>query len=259
MSRRRRLAAAVVALLLALPPASAEIPEAERRSGYHDMGASVQAIQDDDSANPAMLWVADGETLWARLDGAAGKSCADCHGDPSRMAGVALRYPAFVEGADRPLTLEQRINLCRTDNQKAEAWAYESRELLSAGALIARQSRKMPIASFDDPRLLPFIDAGAALFGRRQGQLDLSCAQCHDDNHGRRLAASTIPQAHPTAYPIYRMEWQSLGSLQRRFRNCLIGMRAEPYAWGAPEYADLELFLMRRARGMAFEAPGVRP
>ena len=72
-------------------------------------------------------------------------------------------------------------------------------------------------------------------------------------------AAATIPQGHPTGYPVYRLEWQSVGSLQRRLRNCLIGMRAEPFAYGAPEYVELELYLMKRAQGMRFEAPGVRP
>ncbi|MBM3533755.1 MAG: sulfur oxidation c-type cytochrome SoxA [Alphaproteobacteria bacterium] len=246
-------------LLLMATQASAEIPEAERRSGYHDMGASVQAMQDDDMANPAMLWVLDGEKLWAQRQGAAGRSCADCHGEPSRMTGVAVRYPAFSESASRPISLDQRINQCRTEQQKAPAFDYESRELLSLSALVAMQSREHKIAPPDDPRLRTFLEAGAATFNRRQGQLNLSCAQCHEDNRGKRLAGATIPQAHPTGYPIYRLEWQSLGSLQRRLRNCLIGMRAEPYAYGAPDYVALELYLMKRAAGMPFEAPGVRP
>lgn len=247
------------ALALTAAVARAEIPEADRRSGYHDMGPSVQAMQDDDAANPGTLWLLQGEALWDRRQGAAAKSCADCHGAASSMAGVAARYPAFSTGTDRPIDLEQRINLCRTDNQKADAFAHESRELLSLSAYVTRQSREMPITPPADPRLTPFLAAGADLFNRRQGQLNLSCAQCHDDNHGKKLAAATIPQAHPTGYPIYRLEWQSLGSLQRRLRNCLIGMRAEPYAYGAPEYVDLELYLMSRARGMALEAPAVRP
>ena len=252
-------AALLAVLALAATVARAEIPEAERRSGYHDMGPSVQAMQDDDAANPGTLWLLQGEALWDRRQGAAAKSCADCHGAASGLAGVAARYPAFSGVSSRPIDLEQRINLCRTDNQKADAWAYESRELLSLSAYVARQSRDLPIAPPADPRLAPFPAAGADLFARRQGQLNLSCAQCHDDNHGKKLAAATIPQAHPTGYPIYRLEWQSLGSLQRRLRNCLIGMRAEPYAYGAPEYVDLELYLMSRARGMPLEAPGVRP
>ena len=97
------------------------------------------------------------------------------------------------------------------------------------------------------------------MFYESQGQLNLSCAQCHDDNWGQKLAAAPIPQGHPTGYPVYRLEWQSLGSLQRRLRNCLSGMRTVSYPLGAPENVDLELFLMWRARGMTIETPAVRP
>jgi sulfur-oxidizing protein SoxA len=109
------------------------------------------------------------------------------------------------------------------------------------------------------PRLTPYREWGHGLFNQRIGQLNLSCAQCHDDNWGKSLAGNKIPQAHPTGYPIYRLEWQSVGSLQRRLRNCMIGMRAEPYAYGAPEYVAMELYLMWRARGMTVETPAVRP
>jgi L-cysteine S-thiosulfotransferase len=105
----------------------------------------------------------------------------------------------------------------------------------------------------------PAIATGRALFEGRQGQLNLSCAQCHNDNWGKELAGSVIPQGHPTGYPIYRLEWQSLGSLQRRLRNCVFGLRAETYAFGAPDAVALEAFLMWRARGMPMDAPAVRP
>ena len=76
---------------------------------------------------------------------------------------------------------------------------------------------------------------------------------------GQRLAGAVIPQAHPTEYPLYRLEWQSLGSLPRQLRNCLTGMRAAPYSYGALEMIELELFLGRRARGLTLETPAVRP
>ncbi len=66
-------------------------------------------------------------------------------------------------------------------------------------------------------------------------------------------------KAHPTGYPLYRLEWQGLGSLQRRLRNCIVGMRAEAFPYGAPEYVDLELYLATRAAGMPVETPAVRP
>ena len=249
------LAAAVIAPLVVALAQDAD----KRRSGYQDMGPSLRSMQDDDTANPGMLWVSEGRALWGKRAGAADKACADCHAGEAAMAGVASRYPAFDASTGRPIDLGQRVNRCRVEQQKAEAFAPESRELLALTAFIARQSRGQPIAPPGDTRLRPFVEQGESLWRQRQGQLNLSCAQCHDDNAGGRLAGATIPQAHPTGYPIYRLEWQAVGSLQRRLRNCLVGMRAEPYAYGSPEYVALELFLMDRARGMTLEAPGVRP
>jgi sulfur-oxidizing protein SoxA len=249
---------AVAVLLTAAGIASAEIPQAERRSGFSFMSPENQAIQNDDTANPGMLWTLDGEALWKRKT--AGKSCADCHNDASSsMRGVAARYPAFDATLGRPVDLEQRINLCRTQNQQAIPLAYESRDLLALTAFIAQQSRGMPIEPGTDPQLAPFIAKGRELFTRRQGQLNLSCANCHDDNWDKRLAGSAITQGHPTGYPLYRLEWQSLGSLQRRLRACIYGIRAQPYDYGAPELVELELYLMSRARGMPIETPAVRP
>jgi L-cysteine S-thiosulfotransferase len=233
-----------------------EIPLGERKSGYELMSRETQKIQDDDATNPGMFWVLDGEQLWKRKAGAADRACADCH---KSMKGVAARYPAFDAARGRPITLEQRINLCRTGHQKAQRLAYESKELLALTAYVARQSRGLPIKVAIDARSRPFLEAGRQAFHRRQGQLNLACAQCHDDNWGKHLAGSVIPQAHPTGYPLYRLEWQTLGSLERRLRNCLTGMRAQAPEFGSDELVDLELFLMWRAREMKIEAPAVRP
>jgi sulfur-oxidizing protein SoxA len=242
--------------LLLATPAAAQTDS--RRSGYQDMGPSLQQMQDDDTSNPAMLFVQEGKSLWAEKAGEAQKACADCHAE-GKMKGVAARYPAIVAGADKPVDLEGRINLCRTGQQKAEALPPESHALLGLAAFVALQSRGLPIAPPDDPRLGPFRAEGEAIWRRREGQLNLSCANCHDDNAGKKLGGATIPQGHPTGYPIYRLEWQTLGSLKRRLRNCLIGLRAEPYPYDAPEYVALELYLMARARGMKVDAPAVRP
>ncbi len=249
-----------LALALAASAFADEIPRADRRSGSDFMSRETRAMQDDDPANPGMLWVLEGGALWTRKTGPAGRACADCHGDARvTMKGVAARYPAFDAARGRPLNLEQRINACRIDRQGAPPLAYESRELLALSAYVARQSRGLPIEIAIDQRTQPFLDAGRTTYHRRQGQLNLACSQCHDANWGRQLAGNVIPQAHPTGYPLYRLEWQGLGSLQRRLRNCLVGIRAEPYEYGAPELVQLELYLMWRARGMIFEAPAVRP
>jgi len=233
-----------------------EIPLAERRSGYDEMSRETRAMQDDDTTNPALFTVLDGEALWNRKDGE--QSCAGCHGDATAsMKGVAARYPRMAGG--KLINLEQRINACRVEHQRAPSFAYESKELLALTTYVARQSRGLPIAIEADAATRPHLDAGRKLYEQRLGQLNLSCSQCHDDNWGKSLAGSPIPQGQATGYPIYRLEWQGMGSLERRLRNCMIGLRAEPYAYGAPEMVEVELYLMWRARGMKLETPAVRP
>jgi sulfur-oxidizing protein SoxA len=215
----------------------------KRRSGFEDMGATTQAMQKDDALNPGMLWVQDGEALWKQPAGASGKACISCHAAAqSSMRGVAARYPAFDASLGRPITL-----------------GHESQDLLGLESYVALQSRGLPLAPPEDARLEPYRQRGQQLFMQRMGQLNLSCAQCHDGLPGKRLAGNVIPEAHPTGYPVYRLEWQAMGSLQRRLRGCMSGIRAEPFAYGAQELVELELYLAARAKGMAMEAPGVRP
>jgi sulfur-oxidizing protein SoxA len=231
-----------------------------RRSGFQDMAPSTQAMQREDTANPGMLTVQDGEALWSKPTGASGKSCVACHAAAaSSMRGVAARYPAFDAALERPVTLSQRINQCRQRHQQAAPLKPESQDLLALEAFIALQSRGLPIAPPADPRMAPARARGQALWQQRIGQINLSCTQCHDAQAGRKLAGSLIPQAHPTGYPIYRLEWQGMGSLQRRIRGCMSGVRAEPYAFDARELVELEAYLAVRAKGMPLESPAVRP
>ena len=228
------------------------------QSSYELMSAENKAMQDDPSLNPAMFWVSDGAALWNKPAAQNNKSCASCHGNVQKsMRGVATAFPKMIKG--RLQTLEGQINQCRVGAQGAPALPYDSKELLSLTALIANQSKGMPIAVKETPENKVAMQKGRQSFYERMGQLNLSCAQCHEERAGLKLGGSFIPQGHPNAYPIYRLEWQTLGSLQRRLRNCMSGVRAQQYEYGSPEMAQLELFLMWRARGLPMESPGVRP
>ena len=227
------------------------------RSGITFAGADVRAMQTDDLANPGFLWVDRGEKLWR--DGAAGSSCASCHGEASQsMRGVAARYPAHDAATGTVIDLEARINDCRVRRQKLAAVPRESDDLLGLTAYVAYQSRGLPVfASIDGPARATF-ERGRNFYNSRHGQMNLSCSQCHDQNWGKRLYVETISQGHGNAFPAYKLEWQSLGSLQRRIRACMFGIRAEMPAYGAPELTDVELFLAWRGQGLPVEAPGVR-
>lgn len=231
-----------------------------RKSGYSYMASPTQALQDDDSQNPAMLWVKDGEAAWQLPNGSLGKSCANCHGDATKsMRGVAARFPAYSSTLGRVINLQQQLNFCRTSHQKAQALPLEHPTLIGLESFIALQSRGMPVRPSTESALAVSQKQGEVLFRQRSGQIDLSCHDCHNHYAGRTLAGNSIPQAHPTGYPLYRLEWQSVGGLQRRLRNCMIGIRAEPYAFGSSEMVALEAYLALRAEGMQLEAPAVRP
>ena len=233
------------------------LPLADLQSGTAFMSSDLRTLQADDGLNPGSLWWLQGERLWQQ-PAPQGPACASCHGDASsRMAGVAARYPRISrEGA--VLNLEAQINQCRTRQQNAPAWAYESEPLLAMTAWLAKASRGVPREAAGDAASSVAWQRGQAQYTRRIGQMNLACVHCHEQNWGRRLGGETLSQGHPQAFPAYRLEWQGMGSLHRRLRACYSGVRAEPPAFGSQELLDLEVYLAWRAGPLPMEAPGVR-
>lgn len=248
--------ALVLAAAATTAMAGAPVPP---RSGIEFQSADVRALQADEFANPGMLWVTRGEALWSARRGAAGLACASCHGEAAKsMGAAAASHPKYTPRAGRVLNLEERINACVVDHQKAPPWDWESQELLGLAAYVGRQSRGVPISVSIEGPARPTYERGRTLYFERQGQLHLACHQCHDAKWGRTLLAEKISQGHPVDWPAYRLEWQTLGSLQRRLRACFYGVRAELPAFGSPDLVALELYLADRARGLVSSVPGVR-
>jgi len=146
----RTIIAAILLIATASPLPASEIPQGERRSGFSFMTPETQAMQNDDTSNPGMLWVLDGETLWKSKTGAVGKACADCHDDAhAGMKGVAARYPAFdgtlgqaVHGA-RDLRLTSRPQplgftpICTMKRRGRSIWGLHGTSFSTAGRVIS--------------------------------------------------------------------------------------------------------------------------
>lgn len=229
----------VAALLSFLSVFICEPLLAQSRSGIDFAGEEIKALQRNDAENPGMLWIDRGAGLW-------GEHCASCHKLES-MKSVAARYPKVVDG--------KIVNLDTQVKHALPRLAYESDELLALTAYVANQSRGMPL----NPQTTEKdIAKGRSEYYRRRGQMNLACAHCHEVNAGRKLGAETISQGQPNGYPAYRLEWQKMGSLERRLRACLFGVRAEMPPYGSDELLQLELFLAWRARGLPVETPAVR-
>ena len=229
------------------------------RSGYTYAKPATREIQDDDFNNPAFLWVDTGSELWESVDGEAGKACSSCHGNASEsMANVGNTYPVYFDPWEKMINVEQRINYCRVENMKAEPWKWESNELLSMTAFVKNQSYGKPVEVAIDGPAAPFYEKGKAFYYERRGQLDMACKSCHEDNAGNMIRANLLSQGQSNGFPTYRLKWQKVGSLHRRFRGCNKQVRAKPYDAGSDEYVNLELFLANRGRGLPVESPSVR-
>lgn len=241
-------------MLSVLAPASAD----EIASGSTFLSPELRRRQDDPNRNPAWFWVDQGKELFAEKP-ATGQACLGCHADPAAsLRGAATHYPQVDRSSGKLLNLDGRIEQCRVERQQQPAFGYESAELLSLTAYVASLSRGLPMSVRTDGPARPFYEAGQAFFERRQGQLNLSCKQCHDGLVGQKLRGDTISHGAGTGYPAYRLEWNTVGSLHRRLRACSLGVRATQFDYGSPEYLALELYLAGRAEGLPVETPAMR-
>ena len=240
-------------------PASADHPLDEIYSGWHFRKAETKTMQEDDIENYGFLWVEQGEELWSQVDGDQGKSCESCHGDAAEsMAKVGAQMPKWNEAKGKPVNLEQQINTCRTERMGAKEWKWESNSLLSMTTYVRNQSRGEPVSVQTDGNMSPWFDKGKELYYTRVGQLDLSCANCHEDNYGKYIRADHLSQGQSNGFPTYRMKWQKIGSLHRRFKGCMKNVRAKPYDVGGDEFVAVELYLAWRGQGLPVETPAVR-
>ncbi|MBT8411803.1 MAG: sulfur oxidation c-type cytochrome SoxA [Octadecabacter sp.] len=227
-------------------------------SGWVFRSDETQALQMDDFDNPAFLGVEAGIALWNTVEGSEGKSCADCHGEPESMAGVRPVYPRWNEEAGEVRTMAMQIDACRTDRMGADAFGYDKTEMINMEALMSSVSRGMPVnVAIDGPAQATW-EAGKELYYTRTGLLELSCANCHEENYGNNIRADHLSQGQINGFPTYRLKNARLNGVHSRFRGCIRDTRAETYSVGSPEFVALELYVMSRGNGLSVEGPSVR-
>ncbi|UWQ84930.1 sulfur oxidation c-type cytochrome SoxA [Leisingera caerulea] len=231
----------------------------EVMSGWHFRSDETQALQMDDFENPAMVFVDQAQEAWDTADGSEGKSCASCHGDVEEsMAGVRAVYPKWNEEAGEVRTLNMQINDCRENQMGAEKWKYSGGDMAAMEALISVQSRGMPVNVAIDGPVQSTWEKGKEMYYTRTGQLELSCANCHEDNYGNMIRADHLSQGQINGFPVYRLKNTKLNTAHARFKGCVRDTRAETYKPGSAEFVALELYVASRGNGLSVEAPSVR-
>ncbi|MCI5076538.1 sulfur oxidation c-type cytochrome SoxA [Oricola sp.] len=229
-------------------------------SGWHYRTKETRALEADTFENPAMLYVEQGEEIWNTVEGTEGKSCATCHGDASEsMAGVGAHYPKWDADAGRPINVELQINKCREENMGAEPYAFDKGGQKPLTAFIKHQSLGEPVAmDLSEGEMQNWWEKGEELYYTRTGQLNLSCATCHENYNGYYIRADHLSQGNVNGFPTYRLKQASLVSVHNRFRGCIRDTRAEMPAAFSDELMALEVYVTWRGSNLSVETPAVR-
>lgn len=106
---------------------------------------------------------------------------------------------------------------------------------------------------------------GEALFFRRAGPLDFSCATCHSQD-ARRIRLQELPNFLDPAsaresmiqWPAYRLSQSSVWTMERRLIDCIRQMRAPDADYGSDVVIALQVYLQKQASGGVMAAPGIK-
>jgi len=227
-------------------------------SGWLFREDETRALQKDDFDNPGMVFVDRGLDRWNKVEGTAEKSCASCHEGPESMAGLRAVTPKVDAETGKLMLIEDYINECRTERMGAEAWKVTSDPMKDVMALIAMQSRGLPVSVAIDGPAAPFWEKGKEIYYTRYGQLEMSCANCHEQNFGHMIRADHLSQGQVNGFPLYRLKDAGLVTAQQRFKGCVRDTRGETFAPGSDEFKALELYVASRGNGLSVEGVAVR-
>jgi len=246
-----------IATVAPAPPAMEGITDTVY-SGWAFRTPETQALQADDFDNVGILFTEKGVDLWNAVDGTEGKSCASCHEGIESMAGVRASVPKMNDAGDDLWSLENFVNDCRTTRMGAEEWKWTSDSMKFLTAAISLQSRGMPQTQVFDGAAEPWYDKGKEIYYTRYGQLELSCANCHEDSMGSYIRADHLSQGQINGFPTYRTGDATIISSHQRFTGCIRDTRAEPFKAGSEEFRALELYVTARGATLPIEGVSVR-
>ncbi|MCZ0734918.1 sulfur oxidation c-type cytochrome SoxA [Phreatobacter sp. AB_2022a] len=271
------LASAALGVLSTLGLATLGFAQAPQDDSEREI-ERYRAMINDPMANPGYLAVDRGEALWAERRGSRNVSLETCDlGEgPGKLEGAYARLPRYFADSDRVMDLEQRLLWCMDKIQGLDTADVVRRRFSAPGqasdmedlvAFIANKSNGMTIQpQLGHPREREMAAIGEAMFYRRAGVMDFSCATCHGEP-GKRIRLQGLPDfSRPGAapreaigsWPTYRVSQSALRTMQHRMWDCLRQQR-----WPEPDYASdgitaLLVYLNIQAAGGEINVPSIK-
>ncbi len=215
-------------------------------------------------------YIDEGEALFNK-PGKNGKSCASCHtsgkgsGKAPDLKGVAASYPRYDKKLNKVALIETRNNYCRKNYMHSHSYKLGSRASNTLSSYVKYLARNEAISISIDPKTQKALQQGGRSFYKKTGQLNFSCADCHDRAAGKWLRGQSLSSIKlggkhsytAATWPKHYIALHDLGliSMQQRIRHCQIVTQTYPLKPGSTEYVNMELFITALAMGKPMQAP----
>ncbi len=233
--------------------------QAELLSGYEFLSEEAKEMQDDDFQNPGYALIEEGLEIYQQ-SGENNFVCAKCHGDngsefdPRSIA----QFPKYSPTLKKPLTLRDQIQHCWDLHLDNFPLLYDDPELLALETFVRNLAQGEKVNVDISGEMQPFYEAGKKFYHTRFGQIDMSCAQCHDIYTGKMLRGQKLSQGHTNGFPEFRLKAQKMINLPQRLRECFRSLRAATFEQDSDEFRNLEVYLNARGNGLKIETPAIR-
>jgi sulfur-oxidizing protein SoxA len=267
------LAAAVFFATSVLPVAAPAQDETEKAVEKYR-----QMLKEDPWSNPALLDADRGEALWKTAAGPNNATLEKCDlgKGPGVVDGAFAELPRFFADAGKVMDVETRLMWCMEKIQGFKHADLIKRPHPSGGqpvknlgaiaTYVANKSSGMKYAGkLDKPEGKAAVELGQAIFFRRQGPHDFSCATCHAES-GRRIRLQGLPYLAQQSearevigqWPAYRVSSTHVMTMQHRLYDCYWQMRLPELEMGSDVTVALIAYLTKNAEGGEISAPGLK-
>jgi sulfur-oxidizing protein SoxA len=233
------------------------------------------ALQD---GNPAELWELKGEALWKTKRGTKNASLEQC--DLGKGAGVIegayAELPRYFADVDKVMDLEARILHCMTTLQGWDVKPYFNKgafksngpgsDMAALVTYVATASNGKPIKmDLNHPAMKQAVATGEALFFRRSGSFDFSCAVCHAED-GKRIRLQALPNLLSkkgallgvSTWPAYRVSQGEVRTLQHRMWDCYWQMRLPDVQYTSDAVTALLAYMNSIGNGNEVKSPAIK-
>ncbi len=260
-------------LMVALAAGVLALPLLAQKSAADGI-AEYRALLAD--GNPADLFEAKGEALWAQKRGPKNQSLEKCDlgKGPGVVKGAFVELPRYFDDTQRVQDLESRLVTCMETLQgfngaeiaKTDFGKGEQNNVTALATWVSAESKGMkfnlPQGRVEEKTM---YEVGKRIFFARAGTHDFACASCHGED-GKRIRLQDLPNLTKApgagngfgAWPAYRVSNGQMWGMQLRLNDCYRQQRFPYPLFGSDATIALGVYLGVNGKGGETVAPAIK-